>query len=242
MEIVDLKLLVVGASGAIGGELAAAAAARGARVAVAGRDPQRLAHAARRARAGPGLVFDAYDLEGGRALGPRAVEQLGGLDAVLVAIGAVAFGHCSQLGPEMEEHLMTVNALAPMAVLEGALPLIGPGGSVGAITGVIVDRPLGGAAAYRASKAALSAWLDTARVEYAHHGVSVLDARLPHLDTGFADRALAGSAPPLPPGADLDSWVGAVLDALVQGAAVLAPSGRRGEPAASPPTTAGRVR
>ncbi|GAA3049991.1 hypothetical protein GCM10020229_71850 [Kitasatospora albolonga] len=232
MEIKNLKLLVVGASGVIGGELAAAAAARGAHVAVAGRDPQRLAQAAGRARAGTGDVFDAYDLEACRALAANASERLGGLDSVLVAIGAVAFGACAQLGPEVEEHLMTVNALAPMAVLAGALPLLGPGRSAGAITGVIVDHPLVGTAAYRASKAALSAWLDTARAEHAGRGVAVLDARLPHLDTGFAGRAVAGTAPTLPPGADLHRWVGAVLDALVDGTAVLTPHGPHGEPSA----------
>ncbi|MFJ9611578.1 SDR family NAD(P)-dependent oxidoreductase [Kitasatospora sp. NPDC101176] len=234
VDIKGLRLLVVGATGVIGGEVAAAAAARGARVAVAGRDRERLARAADRAGAAPGQVFDAYDLESCRALAARAAEGSGGLDAVLLAFGAIAFGRTGQVPLAVQEHLMTVNALAPMAVLEGALPVVGPGGALAAVTGAVVDRPFPRTSAYRASKAALSAWLESVRAECRRERITVLDARLPHLDTGFARRAVSGVPPPLPPGADLDTWVSALLDALLHGACVLGPDAADGRPTALP--------
>ncbi|MFF7590510.1 SDR family NAD(P)-dependent oxidoreductase [Kitasatospora purpeofusca] len=230
VEIDGWRLLVVGATGVIGAEVAAAAAARGARVAVAGRDPARLERVARRVGAERGEVFDAYDLEGCRSLAARAARRTGGLDAVLVAFGAVAFGGAGEVPLAVQEHLMAVNASAPMAVLEGALDVLAPHGAIGALTGVVVDRAVPGTAAYRASKAALAVWLDSLRAERRREGLTVLDARLPHLDTGFAQRALAGTPPPLPPGADLDTWVSAVLDGLLHGGAVLRPDGGRAHP------------
>ncbi|MFE3880456.1 SDR family NAD(P)-dependent oxidoreductase [Kitasatospora sp. NPDC059146] len=234
MEIEGSRVLVVGATGVIGGELAAAAAARGARVAVAGRDPERLARAARRVGATPGFLFDAYDLETCRALAALAAERTAGLDAVIVAFGAIAFGRTGEVPLAVQEHLMTVNALAPAAVLEGALPVVGPGGAIAALTGAVVDRPFPGTCSYRASKAALAAWLESVRTERRRERLTVLDARLPHLDTGFARRAVTGTAPPLPPGADLGTWVAALLDALVDGTAVLRPEGPDAHPVALP--------
>ncbi|MFB7664042.1 SDR family NAD(P)-dependent oxidoreductase [Kitasatospora sp. NPDC056138] len=237
VEMNGLRLMVVGATGVIGGEVTAAAAARRVRVAVAGRDLDRLARAAQRMGAGQGEVFDAYDLESCRALAARAAERIGSLNAVLVAVGAIAFGRTGEVPLAVQEHLMTVNTLAPMAVLEGALPVVGPGGAIGALTGVVVDRPFPGTAAYRTSKAVLAAWLEAVWAEYRRERVTVLDARLPHLDTGFTLRPLSGTAPPLPPGAARETWVSAVLDGLLHGAAVLRPEGPNARPLHSPGPT-----
>ncbi|WP_371483829.1 SDR family NAD(P)-dependent oxidoreductase [Kitasatospora sp. NBC_00315] len=221
MEIAGLRLLVVGATGVIGGALTALAAERGARTAVAGRDPARLAAVAAAVGAGPGLRFDAYDLDGCAALASRAAAALGGLDAVVTAFGTVAFGRAEECSDAVDEHLLTVNALAPVAVLRGALAVLPPGGALAAVTGAVVSTPTAGMAGYGASKAALAAWLDAVRLEQRRHRITVLDARLPHLDTGFAGRAVAGQAPRLPAGADLPAYLAALLDGLRTGAARL---------------------
>jgi short-subunit dehydrogenase len=72
-------------------------------------------------------------------------------------------------------------------------------------------------AAYSASKAALSAHLTALRREVRRRGIAVLDVRPPHMDTGFAGRALAGGPPALPAGFDPDALVATVLDALRAG-------------------------
>ncbi|QMV20549.1 SDR family NAD(P)-dependent oxidoreductase [Streptomyces sp. SCUT-3] len=222
MSTAGSKVLVVGATGAVGGALAGVLHGRGARLAAAGRDAGRLAERARGWGDCPARVFDAYDVDGCAALAGWAWEALSGLDAVVTAVGTVAFGRSEDTSDEVLEHLVAVNALAPIAVLRAALPLLPEGGAVAAVTGV-AERPMPGAADYSASKAALSAWLTAVRREQRRRGVHVLDARLPHMDTGFADRAVAGSPPPMPPGADLGAAVRAVVDALASGAAVVRP-------------------
>ncbi|MFE3114131.1 SDR family NAD(P)-dependent oxidoreductase [Kitasatospora indigofera] len=213
------RILVVGATGVIGGAVATAVRAAGAEVAVAGRDPARLAAVSARLGGCPALAFDAYDLAGCGLLGARAATALGGLDAVVTAFGTVAFGRAEESSDVLDEHLFTVNALAPIAVLRGALGQIGPGGALAAVTGVVASRPSAGMAGYSASKAALGAWLDAVRLEQRRNRVTVLDARFPHLDTGFADRAVAGRPPRLPPGGDLESCVAALVEGLVGAAA-----------------------
>ncbi|MFJ7954689.1 SDR family NAD(P)-dependent oxidoreductase [Streptomyces sp. NPDC096319] len=205
------RVLVVGATGAVGGLAARLLADRGAAVALAGRDRVRLEERSRGLDGCPALPFEAYDLERCAALAPWADRALGGLDAVVVTVGVAGFGSAEEVTNAAAEHLMTVNALAPMAVVRGALPVLGAAGSVAVVTGAIVDRPMRGTADYAAAKTALAAWLGVVRREQRGRGTSVLDVRLPHLDTGFADRAVVGSAPSLPPGADAATEVDRLL-------------------------------
>ncbi|MEU6486868.1 SDR family oxidoreductase [Streptomyces sp. NPDC046887] len=223
MEIDGARVLVAGATGVIGGAVAAELRRRGARVALAGRDPGRLAEAGQGLGGCPTVRFDAYDLDGCAGAVTAAAQALGGLDAVLTAFGTAAFGPARATGDDIAEHLMAVNALAPAAFLRAALPLLGDGGVLAAITGVVAERPQPGMADYSASKAALAAWLDAVRREARPAGIRVLDLRFGHLDTGFADRAVAGEPPAMPPGGDLAAAVRTAVDALAAGAARVRP-------------------
>jgi short-subunit dehydrogenase len=217
MEIGGSGVLIVGATGVLGAALARGLVKRGARVALAGRDQVRLESLADELDASHTEPFDAFDIDGCGELVRRSAEALGGLDAVLVASGVVAFGSAEATDDEIVEYLFTVNTLAPIALLRAALPLLPQGSVIGAITGVVSDKPSPRLAAYSASKAALSAWLAAVRAEQRRRGVSVLDARLPHMDTGLASRSLAGEPPRLPKPADQQEVVDRVLDALVSG-------------------------
>ncbi|MFE5941246.1 SDR family NAD(P)-dependent oxidoreductase [Streptomyces sp. NPDC056480] len=196
------KVLVVGATGMIGGLATQLMVGRGRSVAVAGRDARELAERSSRWGNCPHRSFDAYDLEGGAALAPWAARALGGLDTVVVAVGVAGFGRAEEVTEAAAEHLMTVNALAPMAVVRGALPVLEPPGVVVVVTGAIVDRPMRATADYTAAKTALAAWLGVVEREQRDRGISVVDVRMPHLEGGFADRACVGSPPRLPRGAD----------------------------------------
>lgn len=223
MRVQGARILVAGATGLIGTALADALYSAGAHLAVAGRSAPRLADRACRWGECPALVFNAYDLASCARLPGKASQRLQGLDAVFTAFGAVAFGPVQSVGDEIVQHLMTVNALAPMAVLREALRHMGSGGVMGAITGTVVDRPQPGLAAYCASKAALSTWLTAVRAEQRSRGITVLDVRLPHLDTGFADRAVVGRPSPLPPAADLSSAVRRIIGAMASTGDVVRP-------------------
>ncbi|MER5740997.1 MULTISPECIES: SDR family NAD(P)-dependent oxidoreductase [unclassified Streptomyces] len=196
------RVLVVGATGEVGGLAARLLAERGASVALAGRDPARLEERSRGLDGCPALAFDAYDLDRCAALAPWAARALGGLDTVVVTVGVAGFGAADDVTNAVAEHLMTVNALAPMAVVRGALRVMEGAGTVAVVTGAIVDRPMRGTADYAAAKTALAAWLEVVRRERRARGTSVVDVRLPHLATGFADRAVTGTAPRMPAGAD----------------------------------------
>ncbi|MFE0646602.1 SDR family NAD(P)-dependent oxidoreductase [Streptomyces sp. NPDC058877] len=200
--MVGEKVLVAGATGMVGGLAARMLVERGGSVALAGRDTKLLGERSALLGARPYRSFDAYDLDGCAALGPWAAQALEGLDAVVVAVGVAGFGPAEEVPEAAAEHLMTVNALAPMAIVRGALPVLEATGAVVVVTGAIVDAPLRGTADYAAAKSALAAWLGVVEREQRTRGITVVDVRMPHLDGGFADRAVVGGPPKLPRGAD----------------------------------------
>ncbi|MFI6340531.1 SDR family NAD(P)-dependent oxidoreductase [Streptomyces sp. NPDC050535] len=227
MDINGARVLVAGATGVLGGALTAELAGRGAHTALAGRDPDRLARAARPYPGAPTVLFDAYAPQSCARAVHDAAAALGGLDAVVTAFGSVAFGAADVVEDEVAEHLMAVNHLAPAAFFRAGLGIMPPGSVIAAFTGVVAERPQAGMADYSASKAALSAWLGAVRREARTAGIRVLDIRPGHLETGFAGRSVAGTAPPLPAGSDPRRIVAAVADAMAADAELLrtAPDG-----------------
>ncbi|WAX81504.1 SDR family NAD(P)-dependent oxidoreductase [Streptomyces sp. KMM 9044] len=221
MNLNGARVLVAGATGVLGQALTAELAGRGARPVLAGRDPARLARAAQAYPDAPTFLFDAYDPASCARVVHGAAAEPGGLDAVVTAFGSVAFGRAEEIGDEIAEYLMAVNVLAPAAFFRAALAVMKPGSAIAAVTGVVAERPQAGMADYSASKAALSAWLGAARREARTAGIRVLDIRPGHLDTGFADRSVAGTAPPMPEGGDPRQVVAAVADALEADAELL---------------------
>ncbi|GAB3311967.1 hypothetical protein GCM10027451_24390 [Geodermatophilus aquaeductus] len=218
MELAGARVLVAGATGVLGGALARALTGAGARVALSGRDDARLHALAGELGGAPALAADAVDVDSVGAAVDAAAAALGGLDAVVVAWGVVAFGPAADADDAVTEELFAVNTLAPMSLVRAALPHLADGGAVVLLSAVVADAPTLGMAEYSASKAALSAWASVLRRELRGRSVTVLDVRPPHVDTGLVDRALAGTPPRLPAGHDLDEVVGAVLDGMRQGA------------------------
>lgn len=216
MELAGKRFLVVGASGELGGRLARALADRGCRVVVAGRDEARTQRIAAELGA-PSVALDLLDPVSLDAAVAAAAEPYDGLDGLLVATGAVAFGRSGELEPAVEAELMRVNAEGPISLIGTALPHLEAGGAVVALSAVVAEYPTAGMAAYSASKAALSAYLSALRRERRRDLEVVLDVRPGHMETGFAGRALAGEPPPLPDPEDVEAFVTSVVDAIVAG-------------------------
>ena len=217
MELAGARVLVAGATGVLGGALARGLAEAGARVALAGRDGDRLGALAGELGGAPAFAADAVDVDAVRAAVDGAAGALGGLDAVVVAWGVVAFGPAAEADDAVTEELFAVNTLAPMSLVRAALPHLADGGAVVLLSAIVADAPTLGMAEYSASKAALSAWAAVLRRELRSRAVAVLDVRPPHVDTGLVDRALAGTPPRLPAGHDRDELVTAVLDGMREG-------------------------
>lgn len=220
---------VVGATGVLGGALARGLAGAGARLALAGRDPERLAALADELGGVPTQQVDAVDVESGRVAVTAAADALGGLDVVVVASGVVAFGPAADADDAVVEELFAVNTLGPMSLVRAALPRLSDGGAVVLLSAIVADAPTLQMAEYSASKAALSAWASVLRRELRSRKVTVLDVKPPHVDTGLVDRALAGSPPRLPEGFDQQAVVATVLEGLRRGSREVVLDPRAGE-------------
>ena len=215
MDIEGSRFLVAGATGAIGGKVAAELDSRGARLVLAGRDRERLAGMGQEMGC-PVVPLDFSDPLSASSAIEQACDELGGLDGLVVATGSVAFGEARELDPEVLARLIEENASGPIHLITEALGRIEPGGSVVAITAVVAEFPTAGMAAYSASKAALAAFLAATRRELRRE-VNVLEVSPGHMETGFADRALAGEPPAMPDGEDVDALVGLIVEAIEEG-------------------------
>lgn len=214
MEIKDAKVLVAGASGVIGTKLVDALIKAGARVVPAGRDQGRLEELAERTGT-TAQVFDAVDADSVAAAVAGAVEELGGLDLLVVTVGAAGFGKAVDLDAAVTEELFAVNVQGPMALVRAAAPALTESeqGTAVVLSAILADLPTAGMADYSAAKSALSTWLGVLRKEQ-RRAFRVLDVRPPHLDTELDQRALAGEPPKLPPPVAADEVVTAILEAL----------------------------
>jgi len=233
MEINDSRILVAGATGTLGGRLARLLSEEGAALALAGRDADALAGMASELGGVPAVALELTDPASPAAAVSGAADALGGLDGLVVATGAVAFGTAGELDDGVTRELFAVNALGPIALVRAALERIEGPGAVACLSAIVADFPTAGMGSYSASKAALSAYLAAVRREVRKQGVTVLDVRPPHLDTPFSERALAGEPPKLPEPGDPDEVARAVIDALREGKRELAYDIKQKELAAS---------
>ena len=216
MDLTDKRFLIAGATGVLGGLLARELAGHGVRLALAGRDPEKLARLGEELDAATAPLDFADVASPGRCV-EQAAQALGGLDGLMLTTGAVAFGEVSGSSDDrVVRELFGVNVLGPIALIQAAMSRPEPPTAIAAVTAVVAEHPTAGLAAYSASKAALSAYLTALRREQRRQGAVVLDVRPQHMDTGFADRALAGEPGQLPAPGDHRAIAGQIVSALVE--------------------------
>jgi short-subunit dehydrogenase len=226
-QLAGSRVLVVGATGALGRLLADRLADGGADLALHGRDPGRLA--ALEAR-GSTVGIELTDEDAPERLVASAVDALGGLDGVVLAAGVVAFDTVGETAGQDLETLFTVNALAPMRILSSALPALRESAAAGrspfvlGLSGIVAEMPTVGLPSYSASKAALAAYLTAAGRELRRGGIRVLDARVGHTETGLTERALFGRAPRFPAGHDPAAVADRLVRAIGAGETALPPA------------------
>jgi short-subunit dehydrogenase len=218
-ELSGLRVLVVGATGGLGSRIARRLSDAGAVLALSARDAGRLDSL------GITAQTIAADLSSGSAaLVAEAENRLGGLDALVIASGVVAFGPASGLAAETAADLFAVNVVTPIELIGAALPALSRSAEAGrkpvvvTISGIVAESPTAGLAAYSASKAALAAFMVAAGRENRRAGIRMLDARPGHTETGLVTRAIAGVAPAFPAGLDPDHVAASIVDAIASGA------------------------
>jgi NAD(P)-dependent dehydrogenase (short-subunit alcohol dehydrogenase family) len=198
-------VLVTGAARGIGAATARVAAARGARVALVGLEPELLAALA--ASLGPGHTWRECDVTDQAGL-DRAVaavaETLGGIDVVVANAGVanngtVAANPVSALVRTIEVDLIgvvrTVSATLPQVTRSRGYYLL--------VSSAAAFTVLPGMAGYCAAKAGVEQFGNALRLELAHKGVAVGTAHMGWVDTDLVrdlrdDLPALGSALPWP--------------------------------------------
>jgi cyclic-di-GMP-binding biofilm dispersal mediator protein len=191
-ELRDAHVVVVGATGVLGANIATQLAAAGARVSAIVRDHTRLDGASVSQYA----LADVTDHEALRT----ALASVAPFDGVVNATGVVAFGNVVDLDDATLARLFAVNSIAPIVMLRESAVHMNDGGFFVNISGVVATQPVAGMAAYSASKAAAWAAMTAAGRELRRRRIDVIDARPGHTETGLATRPLAGVAPKMPEG------------------------------------------
>lgn len=166
--------LVTGAASGIGKACAAALRAQGAAVVGVDLEPTP------EAPGYLGLTGDVTDPEALRGGLAEAVRRFGGLDILISNVGAFHSGvPVEELDDASWRWVMDLNAGSHLALLREAIPLLklSPAGSGGRSVVLVgsknVPAPGPGAAAYSASKAALTQLGRVAALELAQHGIRV---------------------------------------------------------------------
>ena len=219
--LADRSVIVVGATGGLGLPLARALAGEGCRLTLVARDADRV-----RATgvAGVAVGVDVRKAASAPVIVDAAMAEYGGVDGIVYAAGAVAFGAVDELPDDVMIELFTLNALAPVRLLRAALPALRASAAAGRdpfvahISAVVAEQPQAGMAAYSASKAALAAYDAAAARELRREGIRLIDVRPPHTETGLAERPLAGNAPRLPRGLEPQAVADRIVAAVTEGA------------------------
>jgi len=202
-ELNGASILLVGASGGLGSEIAQILHEKGATLTLAGRDQLKLqavgvpGHIVTGDVTDPGVAEDFVD---------AAVRHVGRLDGVIYAVGVVAFGPAAEVSDPTLDTLWQVNTKGPMSLLRAATPELEKSAQAGrspfmlALSGVVAESPTAGLSAYSAVKAALHAHFSAAGRELRRVGIRLLDARPGHTDTELSSHPVAGTAPAFPKG------------------------------------------
>jgi NAD(P)-dependent dehydrogenase (short-subunit alcohol dehydrogenase family) len=175
MVLRDRVVFVTGGARGIGAAVGVEAGRRGAKVALAGLEPEKLAETA--AAIGPDTYHvecDVTDLDSVGAAVAGTVERFGGIDAVLANAGIGTFGTAEKADPEAWVRTIDVNLNGAFRTIHATLPhVLDRRGYIGVVCSIASFAPLAGMSAYSASKAGAESLVRAVRQEVGHRGVDV---------------------------------------------------------------------
>jgi short-subunit dehydrogenase len=188
-------VLITGASSGIGRALALEYARRGAQLALCARRVAELESLALEVRALGGeaicLPVDVRDPAATADAVRRADRELGSLDRVIANAGRGDTRIATRLTWDEVEALIDVNVRGAMATLVASIPifLAQQRGHLVGVSSLAGSRGLPLSAAYSASKAALSTFLESLRIDLAPAGIRVTDVQPGFVGTAFNQNA-----------------------------------------------------
>jgi 3-oxoacyl-[acyl-carrier protein] reductase len=176
LGIAGRKAAVAASSGGLGFATAEALAAEGVRVAICGRDRERIEQAA--ARLGPdavAIVADVSDPAEARRFVRESRDALGGLDILVANAGGPPPGSFASTEIEAYVDAVNLNLLSTIAMCKEAVPGMQEQGwgRVVAITSIGVRQPIGGLIASVTARAGATGFLKVLAREVARDGVTV---------------------------------------------------------------------
>lgn len=215
------KALVTGASSGLGRAICEELAARGAEVIACARRVQLLE-----------TLVDDLEARGARAravaldvTSPAAVREAiaragddGPLDLVLAGAGVAEHSIQGERRADRTHQLLDVNLAGAVTTIEAGIEALGEaGGTVGVLSSLAGTRGLPGAAAYCASKAAISTYLEARQIELSGHPVRLVDVQ-----PGFVRTPMtAPNRFPMPFLMDVETAARRTVDGLEAGHAVV---------------------
>ena len=222
MNLTGSNVLVIGASGVLGGQIAREISARGATVLGTASTEASLAKV-------PEIVAAKFvvDLNDEMSFIPFFVEVAANglpLDGIVVAAGRVGFGPINDTVAADAKELMQINhfgAAELIASLSTIMRENSENSFVLSITGVVAEKVFPGMSAYTTSKTAHSTWLKAFALEARRRKIRVIDARPGHTETGLATRPLFGTAPAFGAGMTREHVAKVIVDGIESGATEL---------------------
>ena len=168
-------VFITGAARGIGAECARRTAARGARVALAGLEPDELERVA--GECGPEAACfeaDVTDRDSLQAAVDGTVERFGGIDVCISNAGIAGGGPIRLVPGERIERIVEINLLGSMRTIRAVIPhVVERRGYVLQIASVAAAVHSPGMSGYSASKAGIEAYANCLRPEVKHLGVDV---------------------------------------------------------------------
>ena len=172
-------VMITGASSGIGRGLALEIASRGGQLALLARREDLLKEivdeASKRDVHAIAATADVRDAKAVREAADQFRKELGPIDILIANAGIGTSDHATRLTPEHAANVIGINTLGAVNSVAAVLPEMveRKQGRLVAISSLAAYRGLAKSAAYCASKAALSAYFESLRIDLRHTGVGV---------------------------------------------------------------------
>ena len=209
-------VLITGASSGIGKALAIELARRGASVGLVARREELLAEIVDQIKSDSGmalpLVADVNDANAIRGQADRLRLDFGPIDVLIANAGIGGATHAIELQPAQVAKVINVNVLGAVNSVAAVLPEMAERGKgqLVAISSLSAYRGLPKSAAYCASKAALSCFFESLRIDLMNSGVNVTIIHPGFIKTPFT----SGRKAKMPYLMDLDYAVDKIVHAI----------------------------
>ena len=215
----DKTVMITGASSGIGKGLAVELSTRGAKLGLVARRQNLLDEIVDAIRLRGAKAFavaaDVRDADAMKAAADRIRVELGPIDVLIANAGIGTTSHISQLDPHHVANVISINVLGAANSVAAVVPqMVERGqGQLVAISSLAAYRGLPKSAAYCASKAAMSAYFESVRIDLRGTGVGVTI-----IHPGFIKTPLtAGRDAKMPYLMELDEAIPKIVSAIEKG-------------------------